>query len=294
MLIVLVLILGLLAASSASAEVSHAGVGIREIYPGSVAQPDSEYVELQLWADQENPRAGDTVRTYNVAGALTNTDAFTSTSTVSASEGTLLLATPAAIAQFGVSADLPMTPGLDPAGGAVCWGAFDCVTWGTRIGALLPGPIYAKGPAIPDGMAIRRNLDRECATTFDYEDVRYAALAVVAPAPRSSSSPTVETPCPPPPPNAKIVQGPPHRGSDRTPTFRFDAHVRGTKTPATFQCRISGDGKPGAFRPCSSPFTAKHLGIGGHVFKVRAVSEAGVPGAATPGYHFAIVRKARR
>ncbi len=55
---------------------------------------------------------------------------------------------------------------------------------------------------------------------------------------------------------------------DRTPTFRFRSNVAGS----SFGCKADR----GAFRPCSSPFTAKTLAFGAHTVQIRAAANGSV------------------
>ena len=45
---------------------------IREVYPGSAAHPDSEYVELQMWAPGQNLVGGHQISAYKVGIAPGN------------------------------------------------------------------------------------------------------------------------------------------------------------------------------------------------------------------------------
>src|ERR1700710_2299016 len=101
-------------------------MSIREVYPGSLVQPESEYVELLMWAAGQNHVGGHLLKTYNAGGSATSTNAFAGDVPNGANQSTILLATPAAEAEFGVLADTGLAAGsLDPAGGAVCWENLD-------------------------------------------------------------------------------------------------------------------------------------------------------------------------
>ncbi|HET6997267.1 MAG TPA: hypothetical protein VFI03_01630 [Solirubrobacterales bacterium] len=287
-------------------------VSVREVFPGTAAQPGAEYVELQMWASNQHLVAGHLVRTYDSAGKLTGTDAFPADVARSANQSTLVLATTEAEAAFGFVADGAMAPAvtptgrLDPSGGAVCWEEIDCVAWGAFSGAL-PSPVGAPAAAIPDGQALRRTIAPGCPTLLESSDDRdNSALdfAPVFPAPRPNSVVPSEIACPRSGSGAEggggaaggdagahahedapqtILRGkPPKRSRDRTPTFRFGAD----EARARFECKI--DRK--AFRGCRSPFTTKSLAPGPHVFKVRARSDAGAD--PTPAsYAFTILAK---
>ncbi|MGN6816231.1 MAG: hypothetical protein ACTHK3_09120 [Solirubrobacterales bacterium] len=69
---------------------------IREVYPGSVANPEAQYVELQMWQSGQNHVAGHVLRSYDAAGKVTGVDTFPADVANGANQSTLLLATPQA------------------------------------------------------------------------------------------------------------------------------------------------------------------------------------------------------
>jgi hypothetical protein len=262
-------------------------IQIREVYPGSSGAPEADYVELQMYSGGQDLVAGHVLRAYNSSGAVAATSTFPANVAQGGNQSTLLLATPQAEAQFGVAADAALAPGsqLSPLGGAVCWEALDCVSWGSFAGTL-PSP--AGSPAaptgIPDGMALRRSLARGCATLLDSaddSDNSAADFALVAPFPRPNSVAPTEVSCPSSgfgpgsgtpgggagAPQTTLRHKPSKRTRDRTPTFRFTADP-----PARFQCKLDGR----AFRSCRSPYTTPRLSLGPHRFQVRARDSDGV------------------
>jgi hypothetical protein len=245
-------------------------MSVREVYPGSSAKPDSEYVELQMYASGQNLVGGHSVKTYNASGGLVATNTITANTAHSENQRTILLATPAAELQFGVTANGALSPGqLDPSGGAVCWEALDCVSWGSFSGSTTPASGAPVDPlGIPDSMAIRRSIAHHCPTLLEAADDTNASavdFADASPSPRPNSTVPSESACPPPPtPNTEISGGPKGRSGDRTPTFRFSASLPGSR----FRCRI--DSAP--FVPCTSPKTYGKLGFGRHTFEVKAIA----------------------
>lgn len=269
---------------------------IREIYPGSAAAPEAEYVELQMWASGQNHVEGHVLGSYDASGAVIGTSTFPHDVPNGANQSTLLLATPQAEAQFGVVADASLEPGsLSPAGGAVCWESIDCVAWGSFSGTL-PSPAGAPAaPAgIPDGMALRRSIASGCATLLDPADdsnESNAEFQAVSPLSRPNSVAPTERSCstgaesgtgvgtgggsgsgsgagPASGIETTLRGKPARRTHNRTPTFRFTASDPG----AGFECKV--DRK--AYRRCRSPFTAKPLAAGRHRFLVRARSGGAV------------------
>lgn len=288
----------------ATASATFHEMSIRELYPGSLAQPESEYVELQMWAAGQNHVEGHVLRTYDAGGGVTSTNTFAGDVSGSANQSTILLATSAAEAGFGISADTALSPGkLDPAGGAVCWENLDCVSWGSFSGSL-PSPAGTPAAVIPDGMALRRTIAPGCATLLeptDDHDNSAVDLSAVFPAPRPNSVAPSERRCPgggengsgegagsggssqKGPPQTTLRRKPARTTHDRTPTFRFAADEPGS----TFQCKL--DGKP--FRSCRSPFTSKPLTLGRHTFKVRARDGSGKLDPSPASYGFKVVAK---
>ncbi len=265
-------------------------VMVREIYPGSVASPDAEYVELQMYAAGQDLVHGHQISFFDKAGGLLGSTVFDSDVSRGANQSTIVAATPQAEAQFGFAADKGMPGGrLDPAGGAVCWETLDCVAWGSFKGSLGSAAGSAADPlGIPDGMALRRIIASGCPTLLEIGDDSNdsaADFADVFAAPRPNPTAPSERDCgsgvtgsgdPYGPagagsrgraPQTRIRRGPAKLTSDRTPTFRFTSSADGS----TFLCKLDGH----RFRSCHSPFTAPRLSLGPHVFRVKARSPRG-------------------
>jgi hypothetical protein len=277
-------------------------MSIREVYAGS---PESQYVELQMWASGQNLVGGHVLKTYSAAGGLTSTNTFASDVANGANQSTILLATSGAETEFGVTADTGLAAGsLDPSGGAACWETLDCVAWGNFSGfaGSAPSPVGPPAAAIPPGMALRRTIAPGCATLLEPTDDRDSSAAdfsLVFPTPRPNSVTPSEHRCPGSSespfgvvpgggsqkgaPQTTLRHKPGKRISDRTPTFRFGSSESGS----SFQCKL--DGKP--FRSCRSPFTTKPLALGRHTFKVRARDDSSKLDSSPASYDFRIVAK---
>lgn len=276
---------------------------IREIYPGSTSQTDSEYVELQMWSAGQHLVEGHSIAFYGPDGSSLGSETFTSKVASGANQSTVLAATAEAAAEFGVGPDMTIDAGkLDPSGGAVCWAALDCVSWGGFSGGSLPSPAGAPATpgGIPDGMALRRTIAPGCPSLLEAADDRNSGpldFSAVFPAPRPNAVVPSERPCPSSgggsgypnqqgsggAPQTKLRRKPPQRTSDRTPTFRFSSDEPGSR----FQCKL--DRKP--FRLCRSPFTSKRLGLGPHTFKVRARDASGLLDRSPASYRFTVIEK---
>lgn len=289
-----------LQALPASALATFHEMSIREVYAGT---PESQYVELQMWAAGQNLVGGHVLKTYSAAGAVTSTSTFASDVPNGANQSTILIATPGAEAEFGVTADTGLAAGsLEASGGAVCWETLDCVAWGNFAGFVgnTPSPTGSPAAAIPAGMALRRTITPGCATLLEPTDDRdnsAADFSAVFPAPRPNSVAPSERRCPGSSespfgvvpgggskqgvPQTTLRRKPGKRIHDRTPTFRFASSESGS----TFQCKL--DGKP--FRSCRSPFTTKPLALGKHSFKVRARDDSGKLDPSPASYGFKVV-----
>lgn len=278
-------------------------ISIREVYPGSVAQPDAEYVELQMWASGQEFVKGHSITTFDATGSTVNSTPFTVDVGSGANQSTILIATTEAASQFGVAPDAAISPSgqLNPAGGAVCWESLDCVAWGNFSGSL-PSPAGSRAApgGIPDGQALRRTISPGCATLLEQADDRDDSatdFAAVFPAPRPNSVAPSERACAAAGGQQGDLYGPGRRGApqttlrrkpakrtrDRTPTFRFSSDEPGS----AFQCKL--DRTP--FKSCRSPFTAKKLTLGPHTFKVRARDESGRFDPSPASYNFKVIEK---
>lgn len=275
-------------------------IKVREVYAGSSLAPEAKYVELQMYASGQNHVKGHSLRTYDAGGGLIGTSTFAADVAGSANQSAILLATPAAEAQFGIAADTPLAnpAGLSPAGGAVCWEELDCVSWGSFAGSL-PSPAGTPAEAIPDGKALQRTIARGCPTELDTADDSNdssADFSAVAAEPHNNTFSGPKTCTPPPPPGEGgtgsgggsgapqtfLRHKPAKRTTDRTPTFGFAANEPG----ARFQCKL--DGKP--YRTCRSPLTTRRLAYGRHRFRVRAVDSGGTIDPTPASYSFKVVR----
>ena len=301
--LVAILLVSALGAQSATAAFHE--IYIREIYPGSVASPESEYVELQMYSSGQELVGGHGITLHNAAGMQVGNANFKSSVPSGANQATILIGTAAAEAQFGVAVDLALPPGLvNPSGGAICWdGTPDCMSWGNFSGSLESPPGSPAGPGgIPDGQALRRSIAPGCASLLEAADDRDNSAVdfdAVFPAPRPNSVAPTEKACVPgggggpggggnkggedkgdAAPQTFFRRRPAKRSGDRTPTFRFSSN----HSDATFQCKLDR----GRYRACRSPFTRK-LAFGAHTLRVRARHGGEVdPSPAT--YGFTILR----
>lgn len=297
---------GLTAAPAAQA--SFHLIKVREVFPGTVAQPDSGYVELQMYSPGENLIQFGNLKVFDSAGVLLSTLTPKAPVANGANQSTVLLADTEYAARFpaGPAPDFSTDSlNLSGSGGAVCWPQTeppfdDCASWGSFTGkANLPSADAAPAPAIPDGMAIRRSIAAGCPTLLedrDDTDNSSADFVVVPPAPRANASPVTEAPCAGGPPHQGPGQGtggakgapqtvlhrkPPKRTHNPVPTFSFSSNQQG----GSFECSVDRH----KFHRCRSPFKVKPLSVGRHRFSVRAVSAAGDRDPSPASYSFRVL-----
>jgi hypothetical protein len=212
-------LLAIAATASLALLLSAAGAGatfhlikVREVFPGSIAHPDSSYVELQAYNPFQNQVQLGELHVYDAAGS--DVSHFTPAGPLAngANQATAVIADTGFAAAFpGVTADsIDSSLNLSPAAGAVCWPITeppfeDCVSWGAFTGnASLPDsagtPFHGSGAsgAIGDGKAIVRSIGSHCTTALDDADDTddsAADFSEAAPNPRPNSAPITEAVC---------------------------------------------------------------------------------------------------
>lgn len=137
---------------------------VREVYLGPMDDPAAQYINLQMYSALQNLVEGHSVQVFDATDTIIGTYTFPTHLVNGLDQAYILIASPEAEARFGVTADLLMTPDLQPAGGKLCFGAFDCFAWGNYVGD--PDSPDATGtpfnPAdesgLPPGQAVRRDI----------------------------------------------------------------------------------------------------------------------------------------
>ena len=139
-------------------------IKIKEVFAGSAAHPNAQYILLQAYSSGQNDVTGHPVRVYDAAGTETGTFTFLAPVANSANQMTILLATVDAANLFNLSPDFMLPPGsLSAAGGHICWGGAtpdECFAWGNFAGSQVGGgtPYHVRAGLIP-GYAARRRVD---------------------------------------------------------------------------------------------------------------------------------------
>jgi len=248
-----------------AANADHHLMKIREVYPGTVASPGSEFVELQMHSPSQTNLSPSRLDFYSSTGTVTSVGPLLDVDSGD-SQRTALIGTTAAASDFGVALDFVYAgDDMAPAGGAACFestlsfGRIDCVRWGTMTGA--PAGTGSPEGAIPDGSSIERSIAPGCPTLLeDGDDTNDSAadFAPATPSPRANATAPTESRCP----QTTITKKPRARTQDRTPTFKFTSQPDGFE----FECKLDG----GEFAACDSPFKPGSLSRGKHKFRVAA------------------------
>jgi hypothetical protein len=243
----------------AGANAAHHLVKISEVYPGSVAAPAVEFVELQLTAAGENQMTfggGSSVTLYSAAGTMTASGAFASNPPNSESQRTILVGTSGVAAAFGVTPDLELLPIGDTLGtsGSACFnsvpfGSLDCVGWGAATQPGGTSPFGTPELDIPDGSSLARSIASGNAGLHEFADdtndssADFSPDATPTPCPNSAAQPACN--------NAGVAlpdfdgDGVPDQ-SDQCPTQAGPAPSGCPATPLDGD----GDGKPDASDVC--------------------------------------------
>jgi hypothetical protein len=206
----------LLMLSAPVSQAAHHLVKIRQVFPGYAADPEAEFVVLQLTGQSENnlhdpfgPGSSATVRLYSNMGVETNSQTFTTDPPNGENQRTVLVGTADAAAAFGgVALDLQFTTSLNALsnlGGAACltsgaFGGVDCVGWGSLTFASPPSPIGTLEAAVPTDEMLQRTIAATCPSFFetgDDTDNSNANFFPVSPptTPRNNAAAIVEVAC---------------------------------------------------------------------------------------------------
>jgi hypothetical protein len=246
---------------------------VQEVYPGSMLHPDSEFVELQMFAPGQTMVTTHAVRLFSATGTETASATFTSNVANAQSQQSILVGTTAAAAEFGMPTDLTIAAGLDPAGGAACWDTIDCVSWGSFSGPL-PSPAGAPEAAVPDANSLCRSIAAGSPSQLEAgDDTDNSAndFQPTPPAPRNNAGPATGEPCAGggdgTPPKTKITKHPRKRSGETTAKFKFTS----SEDDSRFRCKLDKH----HFRSCTSPRTYRRLGKGEHKFQVVASDPSG-------------------
>jgi hypothetical protein len=258
-------------------------VSISEVYPGSVAHPDSSFIELQMYDEGQNFVGNHAIVLLDSTGNPTGTFTFPSDLPGNGTnQQAMLVGDDDVEATFGVKPDLVDADfNLSASGGAACWAeSIDCVSWGDFEGSTpSPAGIPADGSGIPDGVAIaRRTSGGACSNLLDEADDTNDSdddFVDAPPVPQNYTTVPAPPACTPPAPTpATLLDSKPASFTKSTDAvFAFHSNPAG----ASFECRLDRL----SFQDCDSGSVtyAGPLSEGTHNFRVRAsnANGAGAP-----------------
>ena len=146
-----------------------------EVFGGTQAAPNAQYVVIQMYSGGQNQVGGHGISVFGPTGTLIQTFSFPGAVAVGTNQSKILIATPAAVTFFGLAADLSMPNGSIPiAGGKVCFDAspVDCLAWGNYSGDMTGiGTPFNVGTGLVLTKAATRRLDiAGGATTLEAAD----------------------------------------------------------------------------------------------------------------------------
>lgn len=103
---------------------------IVEVFVGSTAAPDAQYVVLEMYDNDQTVLGSHPMRFFDENEASLGTASF---GTISNGDinARILIATSSAEALFGITADLRVPAKMPAAGGKVCFDTIDCFAWGS-------------------------------------------------------------------------------------------------------------------------------------------------------------------
>ena len=133
-----------------------------EVFPGTAAAPNAQYVIIQMYADGQKLVNGRHITVFGPTGLTIQTFTFAADVANGTNQDKILIATPQAAAFFGLSADLSMTAVIPLAGGKVCFDAIpeDCIAWGNYSGSATGvGTPFNAATGLQSGKAAIRRLD---------------------------------------------------------------------------------------------------------------------------------------
>lgn len=171
---------------------------IAEVFAGTPAAPNAQYVVLQMYAAGQNIVGGHSVQVFDSSNVQVGSFTFAGSVASGANQSKILVATPEAATFFGVSADLTMTPVIPAAGGKICFDTIDCVAWGNYGGPSTGvGTPFNSGAGI-SGQAVARRLNIAGSPTLleSGDDTGNSAndFVFATPAPRNNAGSTGSAP----------------------------------------------------------------------------------------------------
>lgn len=173
-------------------------ISIVEVFGGTEAEPDAQYVVLQMYAANQDLVGGHSIVVYDASDRVLGTYTFTGPVPNGANQDRILIATAEAESFFDITADLAMDPVMPADGGRVCFDLIDCVAWGEYPMAAGSGDPFSPDVGLVPGTAAVRRLDiAGGATTLEAADNTFDSandFRLGAPSPRNNARETGTVP----------------------------------------------------------------------------------------------------
>lgn len=131
---------------------------VREVYAGSLIDPNADFLELQMYSAGQNQVINHKFQVYDASGGYQEC-VIPSSVTNPENQATILFATTQAQSALGTTADFTMPAIISGSGGAACWENIDCVSWGSFSGATTSPAGTPEPGGISAGQSIDRRID---------------------------------------------------------------------------------------------------------------------------------------
>lgn len=176
---------------SAKASANYHLMQVVEVFAGSAAAPNASYVQLQMYAAGQNFVGGHILHVYDAAGVEIAAAKVTLSGDVAngSDQANILIGTSSVASAFGVIPDFTLPQNLVQAGGAVCFEALDCFSWGSFAGAAADGAVTPFNP-LTANKAARRSIasgDPLLLEAADDSNNVFADFTAVDPAPKNNT-----------------------------------------------------------------------------------------------------------
>ncbi len=207
---------------------------VREVSAGTTAQPNADFVELQMVSPGQTNVSGHVLRLYDAAG--TGTDCILPTDITNGADNARILFGTVEY-ENGIMVPYPdfsIPPLLHADGGAVCFESIDCVSWGSFSGSTTS----PAGTPFPGGIPPDQSIDRK-ELAGDPQDTGDSASDFEAEAPSPISN-TINSParptatCQPAPPTSVVNLKAKVKGGRATITGQILPPAPGEKVSLTF------------------------------------------------------------
>jgi hypothetical protein len=178
---------------SAKASASFHLMKVVEVFAGSTAHPNASYVQLEMYSASQNFVDGHVLHVYAADGVEIPTSKVTMTGNVTNAnnQANILIGTASVQAAFGVMPDFVLPENLIKTGGAVCYEALDCFSWGAFTPGAAADTSVSPFAALTADKAARRIITGGASATLleDADDGNNNAMdfAAVDPAPKNNS-----------------------------------------------------------------------------------------------------------